>query len=149
MVMIDSKVMTLMLHELGSGDEQFKIALDKFIKIGLKIAQDSEDLQEELKLYGNILFHIYIIDIEFNIWIKKINETLTYNTSFYEKSSVNMNTIHFILTKEVMRKIFMQKIDPTEAWFKGIIKIEGDLSDAIITRNLLKIFFFVFNSFLE
>jgi len=147
--MIDSKVMTLMLHELGSGDEQFKITLERFIKIGLKIAQDSEDMQEELKLYGNMFFHIYIIDIEFNIWIKKIDETLSYNTSFYEKSSENMKTIHFILTKGIMRKIFMQKMDPADAWFKGIIKIEGDLSDAIIARNLLKYFFFILNSFLE
>jgi len=147
--MIDSKVMNLMLSELDSNDEKFKVTLDKFIKIGLKVAQGSEDFQEELKQYGDILFHIYVNNIDFNIWIKKIQENLTYNNSFYEKSSKGMKTIHFILTKETMRKIFKAKLEAMEAWFKGLIRIEGDLSDAIIAKNLIKTFLLVLNHYMK
>ena len=147
--MIDLKVMNLMLSELDANDEKFKVALDKFIKVGLKVVLNSEDFQEELKQYGDILFHVYLYNIDFNIWIKKIQESLTYHNSFYEKSSKGMKIIHFILTKETMRKIFKQKVKPMEAWFKGLIKIEGDLSDAIIAKNLIKTFLLVLNHYMK
>ncbi|MFX0057425.1 MAG: hypothetical protein ACFE85_08085 [Candidatus Hodarchaeota archaeon] len=143
--MIDTKVMNLMLIELDSTDEKFKIALDKFIKMGLKLIQGSEEFQEELDLYSDVLFHVFISDIDYNIWLKKTGPNLTYNTSFYEKSSEELRTIHFILTKEIMKKIFKQKLDFAEGWFKGLIKIDGELSDAIIARNLLKSFSKMFN----
>lgn len=138
--MIDTKVMNLMLIELDSTDEKFKSVLDKFIKMGIKLIQGSEEFQEELSMYDDVLFHIYISDIDYNIWFKKTGIDLTYNTSFYEKSSEELRTIHFILTKETMKKIFRKKLDPTEGWFKGIIKIDGELSDLILARNLLKSF---------
>jgi len=138
--MIDTKVMNLMLIELDSTDEKFKSVLDKFIKMGIKLIQGSEEFQEELSMYGDVLFHIYISDIDYNIWFKKTGIDLTYNTSFYEKSSEELRTIHFILTKETMKNIFRKKLDPTEGWFKGIIKIDGELSDLILARNLLKSF---------
>jgi len=138
--MIDTKVINLMLIELDSNDEKFKSTLDKFIKMGIKLIQDSEEFQEELSMYGNLLFHVFISDIDYNMWLKKIGTNLTYNTSFYEKSSEELRTIHFILTKETMKKIFRKKLDPTEGWFKGVIKIDGELSDVILTRNLLKSF---------
>jgi hypothetical protein len=143
--MIDTKVMNLMLIELDSNDENFKRALDKFIKMGLKLIQSSEEFQEELNLYKDILFHIYISDIDYNIWLKKTGISLNYNTSFYEKSSEELRTIHFILTKEIMKKVFKKKLEPSEAWFKGIIKIDGELSDAMVAWNLLKSFSKLFN----
>ncbi|MFX1406752.1 MAG: hypothetical protein ACFFBW_07335 [Promethearchaeota archaeon] len=138
--MIDTKVMNLMLIELDSSDEKFKSALDKFIKMGIKLIQSSEEFQEELSMYSDLLFHVFISDIDYNIWLKKIGTELSYNTSFYEKASEELRTIHFILTKEIMKRIFRKKLDPTEGWFKGIIKIDGELSDVILARNLLKSF---------
>jgi hypothetical protein len=126
---------------MESTDEQFKASIDKIIKIGLEIANNSEDFKDELNCYDDFICHVYIKDIDFNIWVYHDQGELSYNTSYYENHPNDKKIIHFIMRKETMKKIFRQKIYASEAYMKGFIDIEGTLADAMIIKNILKYFF--------
>ena len=130
----------MILNLLESPKNSFKSTIDKFIKIAIKIANDSDDFKDELELYQDIIYHIYINDIDYNIWIKKKGTSLSFNNSFYEENSENVEVLHCILTKNVMRKILMRKVQVPDAFMRGLIKIDGNLSDTIHARNLWKTF---------
>ena len=129
----------MLLNSLESPKNSFKSTLDKFIKVVIKIANDSDDIKDELELYHDIIYHIYIYDIDYNIWIKKKGSSLSFNNSFYEANSENLEILHCILTKNIMRKILMRKVQVPDAFMRGLIKINGHLSNAIHARNLWKI----------
>ena len=137
----DSKVLNSMVNALELTDGAFKTNIDKLFKMGIKIANRSKEFQEEVRLYGDLLFHLYLKDIDFNIWIHSSNGNLMYNTSFYEPESDKTRTIHFILTKKVLKKIFTKDLDAAEAYMKGFLEFDGYISDAMIAKNLMKIYF--------
>ena len=138
--MIDSNTILMILNSLESPRTSFKATLDKFIKEAIKIANVSEDFKDELELYDDIIYHIYIYDIDYNIWIKKKGTSLSFNNSFYEENSENFEILHCILTKNIMRKILIRKVQPSDAYMRGLIEINGNLSNAIHARHLWKTF---------
>ena len=139
--MIDSNAILMMLNSLESSESTFKSTIDKFIRLGIKIANETEELHEELKLYEDKMYHIYIKDIDYNIWLKKIGGSVAYNNSFYEENSEELGVIHFFLTKNIMKKVITRKIQAADAFMRGLIKIRGKLSDARHAKNLLSLFF--------
>ena len=138
--MIDSNTILMILNSLESPRNSFKATIDKFFKVAIKIANESEVFKDELELYDDIIYHIYIYDIDYNIWIKKKGTSLSFNNSFYEENSENVEILNFLLTKNIMRKILIRKVQISDACMRGLIKINGNLSDAINLRNLWKIF---------
>lgn len=139
--MIDSNAILMMLNSLESSESTFKSTIDKFIRLGIKIANETEEFQEELRLYEDRIYHIYINDMDYNIWLKKIGGSLSYNNSIYEENSEELSVIHFFLTKTVIKKVITRKIQAADAFMRGLIKIRGKLADAIPARNLLSLFF--------
>jgi hypothetical protein len=146
--MIDSNAISMILNSLESPEVNANSSLDELIKLIIKVSYESEEIKDELKLYDEMFLHIYIYDIDYNIWIKKVGSTLTFNTSYYENVPEEMKIIHFILTKKIFKRIFTQRLDPTDGYMRGLVKIQGNLSDAIIIRNFLKIFFQYINFYL-
>jgi len=130
----------MILNSLESPRTSFKATLDKFIKEAIKIASVSEDFKDELELYDDIIYHLYIYDIDYNIWIKKKGTSLSFNNSFYEENSENIDILHCILTRSIMRKILIRKMQASDAYMRGLIEINGNLSNAIHARNLWKTF---------
>ena len=130
----------MILNSLESPRISFKATIDKFIKEAIKIANVSEDFKDELELYDDIIYHIYIYDIDYNIWIKKKGTSLSFNNSFYEENSENIDILHCILTRSIMRKILIRKMQASDAYMRGLIEINGNLSNAIHARNLWKTF---------
>lgn len=147
--MIDTKAIDIVLNTLGASDENFRSALDKFIKLSIKIANDSDEMCDELTLYGDMIFHVYLPDLDYNLWIKARDTQLNYNTHLYEVVPKNTRAIHFILNRKTMTKIIKQQMSAAEAYFKGLITIDGKMSDAIITRNILTTFFSYINHFMK
>ena len=139
--MIDSNAILMMLSSLESSESTIKSAIDKFIRLGIKIANETKEFQEELQLYEDKIYHIYINDMDYNIWLKKIGGFFTYNNSFYEENSEELSVIHFFLTKSVMKKVITRQMEVADAFMRGLIKIRGKLTDAIHARNLLSLFF--------
>ena len=142
--MIDSNTILVILNSLESPRTSFKVTIDKFIKEAIKIANESKDFRDELELYDDIIYHIYIYDIDYNIWIKKKGTSLSFNTSFYEENSENIKILHCFLKRNSMRKILIRKMTASEAFMKGLIKINGNLSDAIHAKNLFSLLFMCF-----
>jgi len=130
-----------MLNSLESSESTFKSTIDKFIRLGIKIANETEEYKEELQLYEDKIYHIYINDMDYNIWLKKIGGSFSYNNSFYEENSEELSVIHFFLTKTVVKKVITRKIQVADAFMRGLIKIRGKLADVIHARNLLHLFF--------
>ena len=97
--MIDSNDILMMLSSLESSESTFKSAIDKFIRLGIKIANETKEFQEELQLYEDKIFHIYINEIDYNIWLKKIGGFFTYNNSFYEDNSEELSLFTSFLQK--------------------------------------------------
>ena len=142
--MIDTNTILVILNSLESPRTSFKVTIDKFIKEAIKIANESKDFRDELELYDDIIYHIYIYDIDYNIWIKKKGTSLSFNTSFYEENSENIKILHCFLKRNSMRKILIRKMTASEAFMKGLIKINGNLSDAIHAKNLFSLLFMCF-----
>jgi len=130
-----------MLNSLESSESTFKSTIDKFIRLGIKIANETEEFQEVLRLYEDKIYHIYINDMDYNIWLKKIGGYFSYNNSIYEENSEELSVIHFFLTKTTVKKVITQKLQAEDAFMRGLIKIRGKLADAILARNLLSLFF--------
>jgi len=139
--MIDSNAILMMLNSLESSESTFKSTIDKFIRIGIKIADETKEFQEELQLYEDIIYHIYINDMDYNIWLKKIGGSFAYSNSIYEENSEGLSVIHFFLTKTVVKKVITRKMQAADAFMRGLIKIRGKVADAIHARNLLNLFF--------
>ncbi len=139
--MIDSNAILMMLNSLDSSKNAFKSTLDKFIRLSIKIANETEEFQEELKLFDDKIYHIYVSDSDYNIWLKKIGRSVVYNNSYYEENSEGLSVIHFFLTKTTMKKVITRKIQAADAFMRGLIKIRGDVSDAMCAKNLLSLFF--------
>jgi len=139
--MIDSNAILMMLNSLESSESTFKSTIDKFIRLGIKITNETEEFQEELQLYEDKIYHIYINDMDYNIWLKKIGGSFTYNNSFYEENSEELSVIHFFLTKTVMKNVITRKMQAADAFMRGLIKIRGKVADAIQARNFLSLFF--------
>ena len=115
----------------------------------MKIANDSEDVRDELALYEDMIFHVYLPDLDHNIWIKTSENQLNYNTNLYELIPKNSHVIHYILNRKTMAKLLRQEMTAAEAYFKGLVNIDGELSDAIISRNILNQFFAYINHFMK
>ena len=147
--MIDTKVIDLVLDSLETSEDIFRSSLDKFIKVGIKIANDSEEIMDELLLYNDLIFHLYITDLDLNIWIKSVNGFLTYNNNLYEIIPENVHVLHSFLSKKTTTKILRQEMTAAEAYLKGFIQLEGKLSDAIISKNILNSFFKYINYFMK
>jgi len=142
--MIDSNTIVMMLNSLESTESKFKSTLDELIKLGITIANNSKEIHEDLKLYEDTIYHMYIYDIDYNIWIKIVDGFLTYNNSYYEANSEEINIIHLILTKKILRKIMTRRIQVADAYMRGLIKIRGSdeyMRGLIKIKNILKTFF--------
>jgi len=147
--MIDAKVIVSVLDSLETSEDKFRNSLDKFIKVGIKIANDAEEITDELRLYNDLIFHLYITDLDLNIWIKSVDGYLSYNNNLYEIIPENVHMIHSFLSKKIIAKILRQEMTAAEAYLKGYIQLEGQLSDAIISKNILNLFFSYINYFMK
>jgi len=134
--MIDSNLITVILESLESTDERFKTSIGRIIKLALDIANNSEEFKEELSTYDDFICHVYVKDLDFNIWINHTDGKLSFNNNIYENHSKEEKIIHFILKREVLKKMFRQKLPASEAYMKGLIEIDGFLADAMMIKNL-------------
>jgi hypothetical protein len=134
--MLDSKKFTLVIYQLEKKDEEFIAILDKIIKMGVGLVQNTEELREEI-LDHDYIYQIIISDINFNFWLKVSKGSILY------KKGINSNAtfkVHY--TKEILIKILKREIYGSEAYMKGIIKVDGSLTQGLryikLFRLLLK-----------
>jgi hypothetical protein len=93
-------------------------------------------LREEIMDYDYI-YQILVSDINFNFWLNVSKGSIKY------KRGINPNaTFRASYTKDIIIKVLKREIYGSEAYMKGIIKVDGDLTQGLryikVFRLLLK-----------
>ena len=132
--MSDHNPIISILENLESNGAKFEYFLDKIIKGVVRIMNDTEELKEELMGYDDI-YQTYVIDAEFNYWLKVSDGRL-----YYEKGVNPQALFTIIFTKKLIVQILREEISGTAAFMKGQIKVEGSLSQGLRYIKLFRIF---------
>ncbi len=137
-MMLDySKHIISVLNNIETYDEEFVEVLDRLIKLGVSVARTTEELFHEIMEYDyDDVYQIYITDLNFNFWLK-----ITKNSIIYKKGINRKANYRIIYTKDLVVKILKREMSGTDAFMKGLIKIDGDLADGIRFTKLFRLFF--------
>ncbi|MGV9199593.1 MAG: SCP2 sterol-binding domain-containing protein [Promethearchaeia archaeon] len=94
-----------------------------------------EEMNEEIKGLEEI-YQISIPDLDTNFWIEFKNRKV------FIKEDVHPNPeLTISIRVKVLKKLIEGSVNISEAYMKGLTKLEGDLSHAIKLRNLLNYWF--------
>ncbi|MFW9970708.1 MAG: SCP2 sterol-binding domain-containing protein [Candidatus Odinarchaeota archaeon] len=138
--MLNSKSFSSALTELQNHDEELIMILDKFIKFVIDKFMNTEDLREEIKEYNDI-YQIIITDLNFDFWLKISNNSILYRKGINRSASFTVK-----YKKDILIKILKREIYGTDAFMKGLIKVDGDLSQGLRYTKLFRIFFLYLNN---
>ncbi len=132
--MLNSKSFNTVIHYLENHDSEFIAVLDRIIRFIVNKFKSIEDLRDEILEY-NDTYQIAVSDINFNFWLKISNGSTIY------KRGINRNaSFRIIFTKEILVKILKREMYGTDAFMKGIIKVDGDLSQGLRFIKLFRLF---------
>lgn len=124
-----------LLDILEKDASQFVRVLDRIIKMGVKIFNSTEELQEELVGFDDI-YQTYITDMDFNYWLKVTNGKIEYKRGVNPDAPFKMN-----YTKDMIVKILKREISGTDAFMRGEINVEGSLTQGLRYIKLFRTFF--------
>ena len=99
--------------------------LEFFAKVK-KLAEENEELKEELEDLDEIRAQNIITDANFKFWIKLGDGKFDYGEGEIENPSFTMSC-----TAAIMTGIGTGEVDATSAYMAGDLVIEGNLQDAI------------------
>ena len=132
--MLDSKNFNSVIHDLENQDGEFIESLDKVIKFAVSIVKNTEELREEIVDYDDV-YQIILTDINFNFWLKVSNGSIIYKKGINRSASFRVK-----YTKDILVKILKREIYGTDAFMKGITRVDGDLSQGLRFIKLFRMF---------
>jgi len=132
--MLDSKSFRSVIHDLENNDEEFITVLDRIISFAVSIVKNTEELRDEIIDYDDI-YQILLTDINFNFWLKISNGSIMY------KKGINRSaTFKVRYTKDIFINILKRDMAGTDAYMKGKIKVDGNLSDGLRFIKIFRLF---------
>jgi hypothetical protein len=138
--MLNSKRLNSVLANLESHNDELIVVLDKFIKFAVDKIKNTQDLREEIEEYNDI-YQIIVSDLNFNFWLKISDNSIIY------KKGINRNASFAVkYTKDIFIKILKQEMYGSEAYMKGLIKVDGDLSQGLRFTKLFRMFLVYLNN---
>ncbi len=111
------------MREKGASKPSDALKLIEFIK---QIAEESEDLKEELEDIDTMLIQFVVTDIDYKYWVKMGDGTVDYGEGECNDPSATMSA-----TGATWTGIGSGEIDATSAYMSGDLVIDGNLQDAI------------------
>ncbi len=132
--MLNSKSYNSVIHYLEYHDEEFIATLDKIIKFAVNKFKITEELREEIIEYDDI-YQIIITDIDFNFWLN-----ISHGSIIYKKGINRSASFRIRYTEDILVKILKREMYGTDAYMKGIIKVDGDLSQGLKFIKLFRLF---------
>jgi len=123
----------LIVDKLSNSDQEVIDILDRFIRIGISLIHATEELREEILDFDE-LYQFHFSDINFNFWIKISQGKVTYKKGYNEN-----NSLRIYFTRDLIVKIFKEEIGGTEAYMKGLLKVQGNLSHAFKIKKFLRL----------
>ena len=134
--MLDSKGFRSVIHDLESNNEEFTEGLHQFILVSVNLVKSIGDLREEIVDYDDV-YQISITDLNFNFFIKISNGTILYKKGINREASFRVK-----YKKDIFIKILKREMSGTDAFMKGNIKVDGNLTQGLrfikLFRLLLK-----------
>ncbi|MFX0036704.1 MAG: SCP2 sterol-binding domain-containing protein [Candidatus Hermodarchaeota archaeon] len=132
--MLNSKSFNTVINQLEHQDEEFITLLDKIINFVVFKFKTTEELREEIADYDDI-YQIIIKGVNFNFWLKLSNGSIVYKEGINRSASFRVT-----YPKEILIKILKREMYGTDAYMKGIIKVDGDLSQGLRFMKLFRMF---------
>lgn len=127
--------LNLILEELSKNGKKFEYILDKIIKAGVAIMNNTEELKEELIGFDDI-YQTYIFDLNLSYWLE-----VSHGKLHYEKGVNPQALFKMVFSKDLFIKILKDEIGGADAFMKGKIKVEGSLSQGLRYIKLFRTFF--------
>ncbi len=138
--MLNSKSFNTVINQLEHQDEEFITLLDKIINFVVFKFKTTEELREEIADYDDI-YQIIIKGVNFNFWLKLSNGSILYKEGINRSASFRVT-----YPKEILIKILKREMYGTDAYMKGIIKVDGDLSQGLRFMKLFRMFLLYLNN---
>ena len=127
-----SKTFNSIIDELDTVDSEKLTTFNRFLEFSFNLVQTTQELREEILDFDNI-YQFYVSDINYEFWIK------ISKGSIIHKEGINENSdLRIYLTKDLIIRLTKQEITITDAYMKGLLNMQGDISQAIKFRNLIK-----------
>jgi putative sterol carrier protein len=133
--LINHNAIKLLLSGLEGNVKEFSKALDKIIKLGVKVINSTEELREELIGLDDI-YQTKIKDVNIDYWLEVSNGILTYSEGINPNAKFKMS-----FTKNLIIKILKGDENGVDNFMKGKINVEGDLSQGLRYFKLFRLFF--------
>lgn len=129
-----SKTFNSIIDELETIDTEKITTFNRFLEFGFNLVQTTQELREEILDFDNI-YQFYVNDINYEFWIKISKGSIIY------KEGVNENSdLRIFLTKNLIIRLTKQEITIIDAYMKGLLNMQGDISQAVKFRNLIKFY---------
>lgn len=133
--MLDNDAINSLLNGLEGTNKEFIKILERIIKIGVNVINNTEELKEELLGLDDI-YQTCIKDVNFKYWLEVSNGRLDYSEGINPKAKFKM-----IFTKSLIIKILKGEESGVDEFMKGKINVEGDLSQGLRYIKLFRLFF--------
>ena len=129
-----SKTFNSIIDELETIDTEKITTFNRFLEFGFNLVQTTQELREEILDFDNI-YQFYVNDINYEFWIKISKGSIIY------KEGVNENSdLRIFLTKNLIIRLTKLEITIIDAYMKGLLNMQGDISQAVKFRNLIKFY---------
>jgi putative sterol carrier protein len=123
--MVDQNLINEMKEMREKGVSQPSDAL-KVFEFAKQLAEENEDLKEELEDIDTTVVQLVISDIDYKYWVKMGDGTIEYGEGEGEDPSVTMSA-----TGATWGGLSSGEIESTSAYMSGDLVIDGNLQDAI------------------
>ncbi|MBY9019683.1 MAG: SCP2 sterol-binding domain-containing protein [Candidatus Lokiarchaeota archaeon] len=119
------------MREKGPSQPSDALKMYEFIK---QMAEESEDLKEELDDIDTTIVQMVVTDVDYKYWVKLGDGTIDYAEGVSDDPSVTMSA-----TGAIWTGLSSGELDSTSAYMSGDLVIEGNLQDAIAYGEILSI----------
>ena len=123
--MVDQNLINELKEMRAKGASQPSDAL-KMYEFVKQMAEESEDLKEELEDVDNMMVQLVITDANYKYWVKMGDGAIDYGEGEAEDPSVTMSA-----TGATWAGLSSGELDSTSAYMSGDLVIDGNLQDAI------------------
>jgi len=132
--MLNSKSYNSVIHYLENHDGEFIAVLEKIIKFAVNKFKNTEELREEIVDFDDI-YQIIVTDVNFNFSLKVANGSIIYKNGINRSASVKI-----MYTKDTFVRILKREVSGIDAFMKGVIKVDGELSQGLRFTKLFQLF---------
>jgi len=104
--------------------------LKDFFTVFIQISNNTEDIQDEVEGFDRTF--LFKINGSPTAWFSIKDARLEMGSGDIENPKITLD-----MSEELAIGIFSGRVDPTQAYMNGDLKVDGVINDAIVFRNIL------------